>query len=67
MIAVDNILSKILWTKKFIEAQGHKGKENMIYQDNTSAIKLEINGKTSLGKRTKHFDIKFFYFMDLVK
>ena len=67
MIAVNNTLSKILWTKWFIEAQGHAIKENIVYQDNTSAMKLEMNGKTSSGKRTRHFDIKFFYFTDLVK
>jgi hypothetical protein len=38
-----------------------------MYQDNTSAIKLEINGKESSGKRTRHFDIKFFYLTDLIK
>ena len=49
-----------------IEAQGHQVQENTVYQDNTSAMKLEINGKTSSGKRTRHFDIKFCYFTDLV-
>ena len=67
MIAVDDTLSKILWTKRFIEAQGHMIKENIVYQDNKSAMKLEMNGKTSSGKRTRHFDIKFFYFTDLEK
>jgi hypothetical protein len=67
MIATDNTISKILCTKRFIKAQGHKVKANIFFQDNTSAIKLKINGKTSLGKRTRHFDIKFFYFTDLVK
>ena len=40
---------------------------NIIYQDNTSAMKLEMNGKTSSGKRTRHFDIKLFYVTDLVE
>ena len=39
---------------------------NVIYQDNTSTMKLAINGKTSSGKRTRHFDIKLFYVTDLV-
>ena len=26
-----------------------------------------MNGKASSGKRTRHFDIKFFYFTDLMK
>ena len=30
-------------------------------------MKLENNGKASSGKRTRHFDIKFFYFTDLVQ
>jgi hypothetical protein len=67
MIAVDNMIAKLLWTKKFIKAQGHKVKANIIYQDNTSAMKLELHGKASSSKRTCHFDIKFFYFMDLIK
>jgi hypothetical protein len=67
MVAVDDTLAKLLWTKKFIEAQGHKVKANIIYQDNTCAMKLELHGKASSGKRTCHFDIKFFYFTDLIK
>ena len=54
------------WTKKFIEHQGFNISLNIIYQDNTSTIKLAENGKASLGKRTKHFDIKYFYATDLI-
>lgn len=67
MIAADDMLSKVLWMKHFLEAQGHQIKANIVYQDNLSAIKLEMNGKESSGKRTRHFDIKFFYFTDLIK
>jgi hypothetical protein len=41
-------------------------KLNIIYQDNTSTIKLERNGKESFGKRTRHSSIKYFYVTDLV-
>ena len=58
---VDYKISKILWSKKFIEYQGFKVKLNVIYQDNTSMMKLAQNGKASSGKRTRHFDIKMFY------
>jgi hypothetical protein len=67
LIAADDMISKILWTKRFMEAQGHQVKANIMYQDNSSAIKLEMNGKESSGKRTRHFHIKFFYFTDLIK
>lgn len=64
--AVDEKLSKILWVRKFLEAQGYNVKENVVYQDNTSTIKLQKNAKASSGKRTRHFDIKLFYITDLI-
>ena len=67
LIAVDDVLSKVIWTKKFIEAQGHQVKANIVFQDNTSTMKLELNGKASSGKRTRHFDIKLFHVTDLIK
>jgi len=32
-----------------------------------STIKLEMNGKTSFGKSTRHFEIKLFYVTNLVE
>ena len=64
---VDDKIGKIMWTKKFIEEQGFKINMNVIYQDNTSTIKLAQNGKTSSGRRTRHFDIKLFYVTNLVE
>jgi hypothetical protein len=66
LIAVDDRIGKVLWTKRFIEAQGFEVKLNIVYQDNTSTMKLENNGKASSGKRTRHFDIKYFYVTDLI-
>jgi hypothetical protein len=63
---IDDKISKVLWVKKFVEAQGFVVKLNVIYQDNTSTIKLSKNGKASSGKRTRHFDIKMFYVTDLI-
>ena len=39
---------------------------NIIYQDNKMPRKMEMNGKTSSGKRTRHFEIKYYYITDLV-
>ena len=66
LVGVDDNLSKILWTKLFIEAQGFTVTMNIVYRDNTSAMKLEKNGKASSGKRTRHFNIKLFYITDLI-
>jgi hypothetical protein len=66
LIGVDDKNTKVLWTKRFLEWQEFMVKLNIIYQDNTSTMKLERNGKESSGKRTRHFDIKYFYVTDLV-
>jgi hypothetical protein len=66
LVAVDDVIAKILWTKLFVEAQGHKVQANIIYRDNQSSMKLELNGKSSSGKRTRHFNIKYFYVTDLI-
>ena len=66
-IAVDDVISKVLWTKLFLENQGQNISMNVIYRDNQSAMKMELNGKASSGKRTRHFDIKYYYITDLIK
>jgi hypothetical protein len=67
LISFDDIVSKVLWTRLFLKEQGYTVSENVIYQDNQAAMKLEIYGKSSLGKTTQHFDIKFFFMNNLIK
>jgi hypothetical protein len=66
-VSTDDIIAKVIWTKRFIEAQGYTVNENIIHRDNQSTMKLEQNGKASSGKRTRHFHIKFFYITDLIQ
>ena len=67
LISMDDILSKVIWTKLCMKEQGCKIVENTACRENTSAVKREINGKTSSGKRTKHLEIKYFYVTDLIE
>jgi hypothetical protein len=66
LVGVDDKIAKVLWMKRFLEWQDFKVKTNIVYQDNTSTMKLEEKGKESSGKRTRHFEIKYFYVTDLV-
>jgi hypothetical protein len=66
LVGLDDVISKVLWTKRFVEAQGFKISTN-IYRDNTSSMKLEENGRASASKRTRHFNIKYFYITDLIE
>ena len=52
--------------KLFLEEQGFKPTPNILHQDNQSTIRLQKNGKESCGKRTRHFNIKYFYVTDLI-
>jgi len=65
LVAVDDALPTIQWTKKFMYDQGYD-LEMVIKEDNQSTILLMKNGKLSSGKRTKHLDIRYFYVKDLI-
>ena len=67
LVSIDDVLSKILWTTRFLQEQGWKVNQNMVMRDNLSSMKLETNGKASSGKRTRRFDIKYFYITDLIE
>jgi hypothetical protein len=65
LIAVDDALPTIQWTMNFMADQGYI-LETEIKQDNKSTMLLMKNGRLSSGKRTKHFDIRYFYVKDLI-
>ena len=47
LVGVDDMMPIILWTRYFLIAQGYGIIENLLLQDNKSAILLEHNGKAS--------------------
>ena len=61
LVAVDQILPMAMWVPLFLEEQGQIVEQNIVYQDNKSAILLENNGKKSSGKRT-HASAKYSVF-----
>ena len=67
LVAVDDASVMILWTKLFLEEQGYDIEKNILYQDNKSAILLEMNGKKSSGKRTRAINIRYFFVTDQVE
>lgn len=67
VVAVHEVMPKILWTRYFLEAQGYQVDRSVVYQDNMSSILLEKNGKASSSKRTRHMNIRYFFICDRVK
>ena len=41
LVGGDDLMTQILWMRYFLEAQGMKVSDNVVYQDNQSAMKLE--------------------------
>jgi len=66
LVAVDEMLAQILWTRLFMKSQGIEVSDNILYQDNKSAILLEKNGRASSSKRTKHIEIRYYYVADRI-
>jgi Reverse transcriptase (RNA-dependent DNA polymerase) len=60
LVGVNDNMTMVLWVKLFLEAQG-------IYQDNKSTMLLEKNGRQSSGKKTCHFDIRYYFIHDHIK
>ena len=49
-----------------MKSQGYKVSDNVIFQDNKSAMLLERNGKASSSKRTKHINVRYFFITDRI-
>ena len=67
LVAVDDCMAQVLWTKYFLEAQGYPIKAQLVLQDNESAIKLEKNGHKSMGQRSRHIQIRYFFITDQIE
>ena len=67
LIGVDDAMTMVLWTKLFLEAQGYDVEENVVYQDNKSAILLEKHGRKSAGKRSRALNVRYFFVTDQVE
>jgi hypothetical protein len=67
IVGNDDIVSPMIWTKNFLEAQGYPVNKTILHQDNQSAMKIGMNGRESVGKRSRHLDIRYFFLSDLYK
>ncbi len=67
LVGVDDLMSLIIWSRNFLKAQGYAVVDNILHQDNRSAILLEKIGRMSSGKRTKHIAIRYFFVTDRIR
>ena len=66
LIGVDDVLTQVIWTRYFLKEQGYMIHDNVIYQDNQSAIKLDNNGRLSSINRMRHINIRCYFITDSI-
>jgi len=64
--SVTEVPAEILWTRKFLAAQGFDNRGPIIHQDNQSAMLLEKHGNSSSRKQARHIDVRYCYISDCV-
>ena len=57
----------MIWARMFLKEQGLVLKNNILYQDNESSMKIIKNGKRSSGQKTKHMDNRYFWIKDRLR
>jgi len=67
LVTIDDAMAQILWTRRFLAAQGLLVTVTTIYQDNKSTILLSENSKASSSKCTKHLNVRYFLVTDWIK
>ena len=67
IVGASDYIPWTLWTKWFLQAQGYTVDQNIFYQDNQSAMKLETNGIKSSTEKTRHINIRYFFIKDVIK
>jgi hypothetical protein len=67
LVGVDDVMPQVIWTWNFLEAQGYSITDNVVFQDNQSAMLLEWNRKQSSGKHMRHIDIRYFFITDRIE
>ena len=66
-VGVVNVLIQVIWNQSFLKYQGYYIQDNIIYQDNQSAIKLENNGRRSSINRIIHINIRYYFITYSIK
>jgi len=67
LVAVDDAMGQVLWTRHSLSAQGVHVPTTTIYQDNMSTILLAKNGRSSSSKRTRHINVRYYFVTDQIK
>ena len=66
LVAVAEYLPYLIRFRYFMQAQGYVIENNILYQDNKSAILMERNGRNSCTGNSRHINVRYFWIKDRV-
>ena len=66
LVGVYDVLNQVICTWYFLKEQIYIIHNNVIYQDNQSAIRLEKSDRGSISKRTRHINIRYYFITDRI-
>ena len=66
VVGFSDYLPHNIQIKNFLQYQGYHIKNNVLYQDNQSAIRMKENGRNSCTGNSRHIDIRYFFSKDRV-
>jgi hypothetical protein len=66
LVGISDLMPQVLWTRRFLSAQGYDTSDSVVYQDNQSCMLMAKNGRASSSKRTRHIDIRYFFVADRI-
>ena len=66
IVGMSDYLPFNIWLRMFLEEQGYFLTNNIVYQDNQSAIRMERNGRNSCTGNSRHVDIRYFFVKDRI-
>ena len=61
VVGVSDYLPNNIWICLFMGAQGYEIKQNILFQDNQSAINMEKKKKKLLTGNSRHIDIRYLF------
>ena len=64
IVGLTDGLSEVIWSKKWLNEQGHSVSKIRVYQDNEAVLKLMKSDRRT-HQRTKHLDARYFYAREL--
>lgn len=66
LVGFSDYIPYTIWIRLFLASQGYKLKRNIVFQDNKSAMLMEINGRNSCTGNSQHIDVRYFFVTDRI-